>query len=172
MMRIEGQAISRRLLVVFSLLLPLTATAEADQFIPSAGGWQTYVNDRFGMRFDYPAYLFEPEPAPDNGDGRTFGSESARLQIHAFHNIEDETPASLRRRTIGSDGYDDVTYSPTGRTWLVLSGYRGERIFYEKFFFRDDVISAFGIEFPADEKPFYSPIVERIEDSFRAGRSD
>ena len=71
-----------------------------------------------------------------------------------------------------TEGYENVTYSPQGETWLVVSGYRGELIFYEKYFFKDGVISAFGIDFPKDEKPFYAPIVERIENSFKAGHSD
>ena len=65
-----------------------------------------------------------------------------------------------------------MTYQASGGSWLVLSGYRGDMIFYEKFSFRDGVISAFGIEFPRGEKPYFSPIVERIEDSFHAGRAD
>ena len=65
-----------------------------------------------------------------------------------------------------------MTYSPAGRDWLVLSGYRGNNIFYEKYFFRNGVVSGFGMEFPRGAKPRYAPIVERIEDSFRAGHSD
>jgi hypothetical protein len=51
----------------------------------------------------------------------------------------------------------------------VLSGFRGDRIFYEKYFFRGENVHAFGIEFPAERKPFYAPIIERMENSFRAG---
>jgi hypothetical protein len=163
---------ARGLFASAALVALLLGTAAADQFLPARGGWQTYVNDRFGMRLDYPADIFSPEAAPDNGDGRTFKAGDATLQTFAFHNIDNETPASLKRRLLGAEGYDDVTYSPRGRTWLVLSGFRGSRIFYEKYFFSGDVISAFGMEFPADEKPYYSPIIERIEDSFKAGRSD
>jgi hypothetical protein len=146
--------------------------ALADQFLPLGDGWQTYVNDRYGMRFDYPAEIFTPEAPPQNGDGRSFTGTDVSLQIFAFHNINEETPASLKRRLVGEEGYADVTYGPSGGTWLVLSGFRGERIFYEKYFFNGGVISAFGIEFPRDEKPTYAPIIERIEDSFKAGRSD
>lgn len=67
-----------------------------------------------------------------------------------------------------AEGYDDVTYAPSGEKWLVLSGFRGEKVFYEKYLLRDGLIHAFGIEFPASAKPFYAPIVERIEDTFRA----
>ena len=31
----------------------------------------------------------------------------------------------------------------------MLSGYRGDNIFYEKYFFRGDTVHGFGIEFPA-----------------------
>ena len=71
-----------------------------------------------------------------------------------------------------TDGYDDVTYSPSGETWLVISGFRNDRIFYEKYMFSDGMIFAFGIDFPKERKPYYSPIVERIENSFKPGHSD
>jgi hypothetical protein len=152
--------------------LLLADIASADQFLPAADGWQTYVNDRFHMRFDYPAEIFSPEAPPENGDGRRFSGGEASLEIVAWHNIDRETPSSLKSSMVGSEGYTDVTYSPKGNTWLVLSGFRGDRIFYEKYAFNDGIVTGFGIEFPAGRKPYYSPIVERIEDSFRAGRSD
>ncbi len=148
--------------------LALMGAARADQLIPIGGGWQTYVNDRFGMRFDYPADVFSPLEEPQNGDGRSFASSDATLQIFGTHNTLNDSPASMKREMVGMQDYEEVTYSPSGRNWLVLSGYRGERIFYEKYFFRGDVIAAFAMEFPAGRKPFYAPIIERIEDSFRA----
>ena len=151
------------------LALAPAAAQQADAFIPLPDGWQTYVNDRFGMRFDYPAELFAPEPPPENGDGRTFRAADASLQIFAFQNIENETPASLEQRLVGAEGYETVTYSPSGSGWLVLSGFRSDMIFYEKYLFRGGIIAAFGMEFPTARKPFYAPMVERIEDSFRAG---
>jgi hypothetical protein len=150
----------------------IASAALADQFLPTSGGWQTYVNDRFGMSFDFPADVFAPQPPPDNGDGRSFRSDSATLQIVAFQNIDDQTPGAMKRELLAGDGYEDVTYSPLGQTWFVLSGFRGDRIFYEKYLFNGGVVSVFGIEFPADEKPYYAPIIERIEDSLEAGHSD
>jgi hypothetical protein len=158
--------------VAFSVLWFFATQALADQFLPKGNGWQTYVNERYGMRFDYPVSVFSAEAPPENGDGQSFTGDGTSLQIFAFHNLDQQTPAALKQQLLGKEGYDDVTYSPTGKTWLVLSGYRGKRIFYEKYFFNDDVVAAFGIEFPADQKPHYAPIIERIEDSFRAGHSD
>jgi len=152
--------------------LPLPGVARADQIIRIGQGWQTYINSRFGMRFDYPSDVFQALQPPQNGDGQSFATTDASLQIFATHNTLDETPGSMKRDMVGMEAYEHVTYSPSGRTWLVLSGYRGDRIFYEKYFFNDGVIFAFALEFPTERKPYYAPIIERIEDSFRAGRSD
>ena len=143
--------------------------AVADQFEPIGGGWQAYVNDRFGTSLAFPANIFTPAEAPENGDGRRFHSEDATLEVYAWENVDNETATSLKNRLVGSEGYTEVTYSPTGRSWLVLSGYRGDNIFYEKYFFRGGEVHGFGMEFPASAKPHYAPIVERIENSFRAG---
>ena len=152
-------------------ILPTTPgfAQDTDAFIQRADSWETYANGRFGMRLDFPADVFAAAPPPENGDGRTFRSADATLQVFAFQNSDGDDPASLKRELVGGEGYENVTYSPTGRGWLVLSGFRDNAIFYEKYFFRDRVISAFGMEFAADRKPFYAPIIERIEDSFRAG---
>lgn len=143
-----------------------------DTFIPLGGGWQTYINTRFGVRFDYPAHVFAVEPPPANGGGRSFVATDASLLIYASHNTLEETPASMKSGLSGSEGYEQVTYSPSGADWLVLSGFRGETIFYEKYIFAGGVISALVMEYPTARKPAYAPMVERIEDSFTPGHSD
>lgn len=154
--------------------LPVSGPAGADQFLPGRGDWSTYINDRFHMRFAYPADVFRPavpeDETPDDDSGRTFVSGDATLRIFAFPQSPGDTPRSLKRELVGSKGYEQVTYSPHGKTWLVLSGYHGDQIFYEKYFFKDGLISALGMSFPTARKPFYSPIIEKIEDSFRPGR--
>lgn len=166
-----------RRLVLFALLCAAAVAAgiagtarAADSLVAAGDGWQTYVNERFGTSLDFPADVFTPQEPPENGDGRRFVSQDATLEVYAWNDLDEENAATLKRRLVGAEGYTDVTYSPSGSNWLVLSGYRGESIFYEKYFFRADIVHGFGMEFPAAEKPYYAPIVERIEDSFRAGR--
>jgi len=163
---------ARASLAALAALVMLVGAAHADKFIDRGDGWQTYINERFFMRFDYPANIFAPQEPPQNGGGRTFLADDAELIIYALHNIDNETPASFKRRMAETEGYENVTYSPSGKTWLVLSGFRGDHIFYEKYMFKDGVISAFGIDFPKEQKPLYAPIVERIENSFEPGHSD
>ena len=144
--------------------------AIADQLVPRGDGWQTYINDRFGMQFDIPAD-FQPAAPPEDGGGRSFDKGDASIYIFGSYNTEGDTPASFKAQMITTQGYENVTYSPSGYSWLVISGFRGERIFYEKYFFHDGVISAFGMDFPKEDKPLYAPVIERIEDSFHAGQS-
>ncbi|MYZ49812.1 hypothetical protein [Propylenella binzhouense] len=138
-----------------------------DVFLPAGNNWTVYVDGRFGTSLSYPDRVFRPAPPSADAPGRRFLAPDATLQAFAWHNRDGETPSSLEARLVGADGYTDVTYSPRGRSWLVLSGFRGDQIFYEKYVFRGGAVHAFGIEFPAAAKPRYAPLIERIEDSFR-----
>ena len=142
--------------------------AHADTFLPLGDGWQTYVNSRYGTRLDFPVDLFAPGLPPENGDGLQFRSPDATFEVYAFQNVEGDTAQTLKERLAGREGYTTVTYSPSGYNWLVLSGIRGDAIFYEKYLFREAMVHAFGMEFPGVSKPLYAPILERMEDSFRA----
>lgn len=155
-------------IVVLALLFCLAGAALADSFIRLGDGWQTYINARYGTQLDYPADVFAPGIPPENGDGLQFRSPDATLEVFAFQNIDHDLPATLKRRLVGGAGYANVTYSPQGENWLVLSGLRGETVFYEKYLFRGSVVHAFGLEFTESAKPRYSPIVERMENSFKA----
>ena len=149
-----------------------TATARADCQSPKL--WEDYTNPRFGVRIDIPVDCFSPLPPPVNQDGREFVSVDglANFGIYGAHNVEGYTPHSLKRWLIDTLGdYDQITYEPMGKSWFVLSGYRGDDIFYEKYLFSHDVkiLNAFWITFPRKHKPIFAPIIERMENSFRSG---
>ena len=69
-----------------------------------------------------------------------------------------------------TEGYEKVTYNPGGDHWLVVSGYRGTDIFYEKFFLSRDLVRGFSLQYPASLRRLYDPVVERMEDSFKVSR--
>jgi hypothetical protein len=64
-----------------------------------------------------------------------------------------------------------ITYRAGGKNWLVLSGTRGDRIFYKRHLFShaNHVINAFEISYPAGLASGYDPIVARMSKSLRAG---
>jgi hypothetical protein len=156
--------------VAFFLLLGLVGRASADRFEPRSDGWVSYTDDR-GTRLAFPADVFSPEVSEKTAAGRTFVAEDAKLEVLAWPNVNGWSAKSLQQDLLRKPEYEDVTYSPSGSGWLVMSGYRGDRIFYEKYLFRGGMLHAFSIEFPAAAKPFYAPIIEHLEDNFRVAQS-
>ncbi|MGE0459584.1 MAG: hypothetical protein AB7O56_15410 [Bauldia sp.] len=130
-------------------------------------GWQYYVDPNFGTELYYPAYLFQS--ATPTATGLIMQGPEATLEISALRGQGIDTVAELRAFVTAGLGYEAVTYSPEGRGWLVLSGYRGDRVYYQKLFLVGDTIQGFSFEYPVANRAFYDPMVEMLEDSFRAG---
>jgi hypothetical protein len=125
----------------------------------------------------YPSALFEADPPPENGGGLTLTSEDGRAKIVVFgvHNSEDLSPREYRRILLEEfGGYDRLDYSPVSKSWFVLSGYRGDNIYYQKVIFScsNSVINVFSMTFPTADKPFYEGMIETMEDRFKTGRGD
>lgn len=139
------------------------ALATMNAVFAQALDWRTYVNERFGSRIEYPAGIFSPEPPPENGDGRRFKArDGAGFTISAMYNVLSETlqslENSLRHPEPGNpDDYGNVTYRISRGNMLVLSGVRGEMIYYEKFLFSKDreTIHHFSIVYPAGLREKY-----------------
>jgi hypothetical protein len=87
----------------------------------------------------------------------------------------DDTPASYEAflRSASSD-YKEVTLRTSGSNWLVLSGYRGASIFYERYIFARrkvvDTIHGFVITYGRDAKAVYDPIAARIARTLHQAR--
>jgi hypothetical protein len=72
-----------------------------------------------------------------------------------------------------AEGYEDITYHPRGRSWFVLSGRRGDQIYYEKVIFSScsgHVVNVLAIAYPEAQRDLFDPVVERMDDSFKSGR--
>jgi hypothetical protein len=161
-----------------ALLMAVLARLLLVSPVPEAAGetWKLYVNARYGTAAEYPADRFHPWRPPDNGDGQSFtADDGAALAIFASLNVDNDTPAAheafLRS---GSSDYSDVIYRATGKDWLVLSGHRGDSIFYEKYIFAKGkdigVIHALVVTYRRDTKAIYDPIAARMAKSLRPSR--
>jgi hypothetical protein len=126
--------------------------------------WRVLADTRHAMRIEYPADLFGE--AEQTAEGVIIASPDARFEMSAMKVEGISTAAELRAVIEGSEGYEDMTYNPGGSQWLVVSGYRGADIFYEKFLIDDDLIRGFSMQYPTAARDFYDPIVEKMEDSF------
>ena len=160
----------------FILIAGTAVSSAVPKHVPQAEErWISYKNARFGYSLYYPSALFEADPPPENGGGLTLTSEdgSAKSVVFGVHNSEDLSPKEYRRILLEEfGGYDRLDYSPVSKSWFVLSGYRGETIYYQKVMFscRNKVVNVFSVNFPTAEKPYYERLIEIMEDNFKTGR--
>ena len=99
-------------------------------------------------------------------------SSDAKFLVGGWNNQAQQSPQHFKQWLIANaGGYDEVTYRPRGRSWFVLSGYRGDQIYYEKVMFScgGQIVNVFAISYPVVERDIFDPVVERMEDSFRPG---
>lgn len=151
-------------LLLFSLCLSLLLVSPA----AAQSRWVQYIHPEFGTRIAYPADVLTHSAISETG--AVFEGASAKLDVSARRLPEVTTAGAARRLIQGSPGYESVTYSAGGKNWLVVSGYRGSDIFYEKFYFVRGTVQGFSFQYPTAERTSYDPIVEAMENSFRAGR--
>lgn len=160
------------LLLAF-ILFRVTA-AIAQPALPPVDTWTVYENARFGYRLVYPGAWFEAGPESPRGDGRAFNTPDGRARIAVFGASNSEAMSLLEYRAtvLELQGLDqELTYSPIGNTWFVLSGYQSDEIYYQKVMFScgGRIINVLSIDFPAAEKPRFAPMIEKVEDRFRTG---
>lgn len=142
------------------------APARADQ-------WLTYHNDRYGTAIDYPDQ-FKPEPPPDADDGRKFkDAQGAEFAVYASYNALDFNLAKYQDFVLKNlDPGEVVTYQAHGGNWFVISGTKGDSIFYQRHLLSHggQMTEAFSITYPAAAKLSYDPLVARMAKSLRPGK--
>lgn len=135
-----------------------------------ADGWRTYHNTRFGTTADVPAaWIMGPEP--ENNDGRVFTSPDGRAAITVsgvYANVG--TGDELASRLVAGEG-ETVTFKKRRGKWVVISGTKGDRIFYRKTLLscRDAIANDLSIEYPAAEKEKFDGLVAHVAASLRPG---
>ena len=135
-----------------------------------AEGWRSYHNDRFGTTADVPAG-WKMEPPPANDDGRIFTSPDGRAQLivnGSYAGVVD--PDELGSRLEPMEG-ETIAYKQRKGDWAVVSGTKGDRIFYRKTRLScgGTVANNVSLEYPASEKVRYGPLVAHVEASLKPG---
>ena len=134
--------------------------------------WASERDAELGFRFSYPRDLFHRTEGDRKPSFHYFTSDDAesKFVVGAWHNEAAQTPNEFKRWLLANTGgYDEMTYVPRGRSWFVISGYRGDDIYYEKVMFScaGGVVNVFAISYPKAKRHVYDPVVEQMEDSFR-----
>jgi serine/threonine-protein kinase len=139
----------------------------------AAPQYRTYANSRFGTTADVPAD-WKSDPPPANGDGLRFNSPDKRasLTVSGSLNIYDTVEEGMKAYEEPDEG-EKITYRHREPRALVVSGTRGNTIFYRKRILScgDQIWNSVDLEYPAAEKTAYDAIVTHVAGSLRPGRS-
>jgi serine/threonine-protein kinase len=148
-------------------ILALAAPADAE-------GWRTYNNERFGATAEVPADWRAGRP-PENGDGLVFTSPDGQASIAVYGSLHiwDTIDEAVAIFETPSDG-ETIKYKHHGPRSIVISGTRGDRIFYAKSLLscRDNVWDHVRIEYPAARKSAFDALVMYVARSLRSGHSE
>lgn len=133
--------------------------------------WTSYRNDRFGVTADVPADWTKGEK-PENNDGRVFTSPDgkATLIISGMLNTEDNLAAAFKSYETPNKG-ETITYKQRAGRAITVSGTSDKDIFYGKHLLscHNQIWNSVYLEYPADQKTTYDPIVAHVSKSLRAG---
>ena len=153
-------------------LLAITILAAYACAAASAQQYRTYTNERFGTTAEVPAD-WKAVPSPANGDGLIFRSPDRRasVTVSGSLNVWDSIDEAMKIYEQPQNG-ETVTYRHREPRALVVSGTRGDVIFYAKHILscRDQVWNNVHIEYPARDKAAFDALVTRIARSLRPGQ--
>jgi curved DNA-binding protein CbpA len=134
-------------------------------------GWTTYQDARFSFALKYPADVFAVDAGTESDNVRTFRSidGEALLRIFATENITGVTLTKYRRSLIeGRYAGVNLDHTPQRRFWFVLSGTRGDTVFYERVDFSCSTKAIHGWQmiYPSSERTLYDLVVDEIQRNY------
>lgn len=130
--------------------------------------WSAHWDDD-GCRLEYPSSVFAArEPEPEGPHHFSGPNEGTNFRVLGVDNTSRRTPADIKAEYLRSNIPGEITYERTKREFLVLSGYRGESIFYTKVSVSKDgkMACVLEITYPREDKRKFDGIVTRMSRSF------
>lgn len=137
-------------------------------YVTQAPSYNTYHDDEFGFKIDYPAH-FEIKTTQSNINRRTYSSNdgSAILKINAGNNEGNITSRNLSEKLISNYG-GNVTYNPVKDTWFALSVNDNDDYHYAYYKLDNGEIRGFEFHFTGEENlDTYSKYIDHIYASFK-----
>ena len=128
--------------------------------------YQTYRNEKHGFSVRYPSRIMQPSSEVGNGNGRTFRALDGSASLLAYATGQ-ATPQQVQRRfeEQTTNPALDITYRTHGDGWYVLSGYRGDNIFYERVEARDSTMKVMRMFYERSQEARFDPIVREMSNS-------
>lgn len=136
-------------------------------------GWTVYSDSVHGCRLDYPESLFKRDPFDVMENIQRFSGATADtyFRVMGADNEAGLSPSEVKAKYLKADIPGDVSYERTTGRFLVLSGFRGETIFYTRVAVSPDgrAVCILEVTYPRSKKRDFDGIVTRMSRSFGAG---
>jgi hypothetical protein len=136
-----------------------------------AADYRNYANARFGTAADVPAG-WRADEEPENGDGLVFRSPDGKASVTVSGSLHvwDTIDEAMKIYEEAGQG-ETITYRHREPRVLVVSGTRGDTIFYARHVLscRDQIWNNVHIEYPAAQKAAYDAMVTHIARSLHGG---
>jgi serine/threonine-protein kinase len=145
---------------IWALLAVLTVQAEAKDLRP-------FADERFGTAAAVPSD-WTRLPPDERWHGVRFVSPDGSSWLAIYAARQDGSIEAHMDATMQADG-ENVTYLVRRRGWLVVSGQKGDRVFYRKAILACTVWHHIAIEYPARLQRTYEPLVSLVSRSLEAG---
>lgn len=127
-----------------------------------------YTNHKYGYVIAWPKKLLTPRGESDDGGGQVFAATSGRAELAVwavFNNVLEQTIPEAFQEAQKEEGAQ-VTYKRLGKDFFVLTGFKGQKIFYRKTLLRHDVLASFEVVYEPSLKEVFDPIVKDMARSF------
>lgn len=149
----------------------LTATVAMLSPASAEQGYRPYRNWRFGVSADVPSD-WKAGPEPDNNDGLAFTSPdgAAAITVSGILNADDAPAAEVIADEQRARDGETVTYRKASARQVVISGTRGNMIFYRKAILscNDQIVNHLLIVYPAAQKQAFDALVSHVAASMRS----
>jgi hypothetical protein len=140
------------------------AAVVVTSLVHAQDAYRTYHNDRFGVSADVPRDWRAGRP-PDNGDGLKFTSPdgAATIIVSGSYRMADSVAEALDSEQAADEG-ETITYQTRAPRMAVISGMRGQTVFYRKVVLscKDEVMNRLSIEYPLARKQQFDALVSHV----------
>jgi serine/threonine-protein kinase len=151
--------------IVFGMLLAALAVTSAD-------AQRRGQPERYGIGSIVPPD-WKLQPPDANWRGKRFVSPDGGSWL-ALYNAPADVSNAEHMKWVASAPGERITYQRRGRGWIVVSGFKGDRIFYRKAMLACGNKSWHHIafEYPAGDKRAFDRLVTRTSHSLKLHESD